>query len=206
MGTSTVSGPFRSQNGFQELVNGVWTPVGGGGGGGGGYTFVSLNDDYFPNFTDNRYSDDPEVLSGPTAGTSVILPNINVGESIVITSLAGDSSDVWRIQLPATPGVDISYFAGTMSVLPLADSFYPSAPIGAWGISTEGPQDSVFIYGVPATTTIILRNPNIDYPGFGVLAPYTFVTPLVTFGAFYYSGSVPYNFRQFPRSPFPVSP
>jgi hypothetical protein len=33
MGTSTVSGPFRSQNGFQELVNGVWTPVGGGGGG-----------------------------------------------------------------------------------------------------------------------------------------------------------------------------
>ena len=35
MGTSTVSGPFRSQNGFQELVNGVWTPVGGGGGGGG---------------------------------------------------------------------------------------------------------------------------------------------------------------------------
>ena len=31
MGTSTVSGPFRSQNGFQELVDGVWTPVGGGG-------------------------------------------------------------------------------------------------------------------------------------------------------------------------------
>lgn len=36
MGTSTVSGPFRSENGFQELVNGVWTPVSGGGGGGGG--------------------------------------------------------------------------------------------------------------------------------------------------------------------------
>jgi hypothetical protein len=34
MGTSTVSGPFRSQNGFQELVNGEWVPVGGGGGGG----------------------------------------------------------------------------------------------------------------------------------------------------------------------------
>jgi hypothetical protein len=30
MGTSTVSGPFRSENGFQELVDGVWTPVGGG--------------------------------------------------------------------------------------------------------------------------------------------------------------------------------
>lgn len=35
MGTSTVSGPFRSANGFQELVNGVWTPVAGGGGSGG---------------------------------------------------------------------------------------------------------------------------------------------------------------------------
>lgn len=33
MGISTVSGPFRSQNGFQELVDGVWTPIGGGGGG-----------------------------------------------------------------------------------------------------------------------------------------------------------------------------
>lgn len=35
MGTSTVSGPFRSANGFQELVNGQWVPVAGGGGGGG---------------------------------------------------------------------------------------------------------------------------------------------------------------------------
>ena len=36
MGTSTVSGPFRSENGFQELVNGQWVPVAGTGGGGGG--------------------------------------------------------------------------------------------------------------------------------------------------------------------------
>ena len=35
MGTSTVSGPFRSENGFQQLdANGVWVPVAGGGGGG----------------------------------------------------------------------------------------------------------------------------------------------------------------------------
>lgn len=32
MGISTVSGPFRSQNGFQQLdENGVWVPVSGGG-------------------------------------------------------------------------------------------------------------------------------------------------------------------------------
>lgn len=34
MANSTFSGPVRSQNGFQELVDGVWTPVGSGGGGG----------------------------------------------------------------------------------------------------------------------------------------------------------------------------
>ena len=32
MANSTFSGPVRSQNGFQELVGGVWTPLGGGGG------------------------------------------------------------------------------------------------------------------------------------------------------------------------------
>ena len=41
MGTSTVSGPFRSANGFQQLdENGVWVPVTGGGGGGGGVTLI----------------------------------------------------------------------------------------------------------------------------------------------------------------------
>ena len=58
MGTSTVSGPFRSQNGFQELVNGVWTPVGGGGGGGGGI-------DYTP-FTWNIGGNTEIVLPTPT--------------------------------------------------------------------------------------------------------------------------------------------
>jgi hypothetical protein len=31
MGTSTVSGPFRSENGFEQLVDGEWVPVSGGG-------------------------------------------------------------------------------------------------------------------------------------------------------------------------------
>lgn len=34
MANTTFKGPVRSQNGFQQLVDGVWTPVGGGGGGG----------------------------------------------------------------------------------------------------------------------------------------------------------------------------
>lgn len=40
MANTTFKGPVRSQNGFQELVDGVWTPVGGGGGGGGGSTAI----------------------------------------------------------------------------------------------------------------------------------------------------------------------
>jgi hypothetical protein len=42
MANSTFSGPVRSQNGFQELVDGVWTPLGGGGGGGGGGSAIIL--------------------------------------------------------------------------------------------------------------------------------------------------------------------
>lgn len=44
MSNSTVSGPFRSENGFQELVGGVWVPVGGGGGG----TVITVNTSNFP--------------------------------------------------------------------------------------------------------------------------------------------------------------
>ena len=41
MANTTFKGPIRSQNGFQELVDGVWTPVGSGGGGGGG-TMINI--------------------------------------------------------------------------------------------------------------------------------------------------------------------
>ena len=44
MGISTVSGPFRSQNGFQELVNGQWVPVAGSGGGGNPNDMVVILD------------------------------------------------------------------------------------------------------------------------------------------------------------------
>lgn len=36
MAYTNFTGPVRSDEGFEQLVNGVWTPVSGGGGGGGG--------------------------------------------------------------------------------------------------------------------------------------------------------------------------
>ena len=53
MGISTVSGPFRSQNGFQELVNGVWVPVAGGGG--GNPNDIVVTNTIYPNDGTNTY-------------------------------------------------------------------------------------------------------------------------------------------------------
>lgn len=68
MGTSTVSGPFRSQNGFQELVNGVWTPVGSGGGGGGG------GDLAIP------------IISVAGNTTQISMPTLEIGQSVTYVS------------------------------------------------------------------------------------------------------------------------
>ena len=53
MGTSTVSGPFRSANGFQELVNGQWVPVAGGGG--GNSNDIVVTNTIYPNDGTNTY-------------------------------------------------------------------------------------------------------------------------------------------------------
>lgn len=46
MANTTFNGPVRSENGFQELVDGVWTPLGGGGGGGSVVVLPSDTDSY----------------------------------------------------------------------------------------------------------------------------------------------------------------
>ena len=101
MGTSTVSGPFRSANGFQELVNGVWTPVSGGGGGGGGPVLVNLT-------LDNVYG-----ARGVTPTGSVIqAPQVAPGEIIRVfmdfetREVAGSTGPrpVWAVQLYGPEG------------------------------------------------------------------------------------------------------
>lgn len=54
MANTTFSGPVRSQNGFQNLVNGVWTPVGGGA----------------SNFTVLDWGDDFQLPSNPVVGNT----------------------------------------------------------------------------------------------------------------------------------------
>jgi len=82
MGTSTVSGPFRSENGFQELVNGVWTPVGGGGG--GGITTIIV-----PN------------ASGPT-----LVPAMTVGQTIAFAGGPDAGNDYYYFSFPVVDGTN----------------------------------------------------------------------------------------------------
>jgi len=101
MGTSTVSGPFRSENGFQELVNGVWTPVSGGGGGGGGPVLVNLTQA-------NVYG----ARGVSPTGSVIQAPQVAPGEIIRVfmdfaTFQAANSTSprpVWAVQLYGPEG------------------------------------------------------------------------------------------------------
>jgi len=198
MGTSTVSGPFRSQNGFQQLVNGVWTPVGSGGGG-GGVTFVYLANDVNEAVPDNRYSTDPSVLSGDTAGTIVTLPYVEVGQTISVLGIGGNSNDVWCIKLTPTPGADITYFLPSLVVTP--NFPYGVGEVGVALLSGPGgPADQIFIYGASVGPILIARLPLFDVPGYGIISTYQFTTPLTTFAAFNTNNNAPYDVNTFPRA------
>lgn len=184
MGTSTVSGPFRSANGFQELVNGQWVPVAGGGGGGGGSDVqIELATGGFSGTPANLYSEyfyaNPPI--GPTAGNIIQLPLIEVGQSYSFYSLSGSSVDAYAIQLPSIAGTDISSFYGPFNAL--------VAPAGTYGTSvpcfansaSSGPNDLLYIYGFLGTILRITRIPNITIPGFGTIAFFQFSnTPTLT--------------------------
>jgi hypothetical protein len=78
MANSTFSGPVRSQNGFQELVNGVYVPVGGGG----------------------------EVLIVPGGGDETYTLNFTeVGQVITVVAQGAPGAEAGNITLAATaPG------------------------------------------------------------------------------------------------------
>jgi len=168
MGISTVSGPFRSENGFQQLdENGVWVPVAGGGGG-GGTTFVKFEDTN--RFSNNKYNPTP---SGPTAGNVITLPSISVGETITFYANGGSNSDTWKVQLSIPSDADIVAFLGSFSQI--NDNGVYSAPSFIQPIQGAGPgvpSDSVFFYGFPITPFQFIRMPNLVVPGFGTVAVY----------------------------------
>lgn len=96
MANSTFSGPVRSQNGFQELVDGVWTPVGGGGGG-GGVTFIP----YTP---------------GTVIYTVTGLTNPGDSASFCWEFHNPPGTDTLAITTPVIPGTDGVVFVRTMIV------------------------------------------------------------------------------------------
>ena len=97
MGTSTVSGPFRSANGFQQLdENGVWVPVTGGGGGGGGITSIIIpNNTTYPQIPIMTVGQTIALAGGPDAGGGsyeVLLPIVPGTYSWSITSMRAKMS------------------------------------------------------------------------------------------------------------------
>ena len=195
MGTSTVSGPFRSANGFQELVNGVWTPVGGGGGGGGGgfvpVALVNQNGVYL-GLPDNRYSADgtQNPPTGPSAGTIIQLPPIQVGGTYYIyTPTGGGSFDTWALKLPTFPGIDLSAFAvGKFAINygTITSGSYPVQTIGtqSFGYSSlNSPTDTLYFYGgIDLTSWLgITLTAILPVPGFGTVAFFTQSTVPVMF-------------------------
>jgi hypothetical protein len=206
MGTSTVSGPFRSQNGFQEWNGTAWVPVAGGGGG-GGVTYIQLVGDYPSVYgdTDNRYSTNPnnDPPTGPTAGTFVQMPQMAVGESCAFCGNGGSQNDVWAIKLPTVAGADVTAFYGNSWGVSVIGGDFPSYTLTTyWPISdSSGPNDTFFVYGIYAETSSFLtitRIPDAVIPGFGVAAlfkvtgiPITYSFPIADSFVYPYSQLIP---------------
>jgi hypothetical protein len=144
MGTSTVSGPFRSQNGFQELVNGVWTPVGGGGGGGSSPTIV------IPRTSVNtNYVFDAPTQVGQTWSFALEFPNATYGGFTYLLPSA------------LTPGADYITFFGSQ---PTYDIYGNLVNIESFGTGSPSSYAMNTYYG-PGSEFTYMQTVQITYIG-----------------------------------------
>lgn len=122
MANSTFSGPVRSQNGFQELVDGVWTPLGGGGGGG-------------------------SVVVLPADTTTYVLPLGTLGQ--VITIVMQNDTAVFPVTLnlsAETVPNGVTLFTGFIVVPGMGPEIQPVDYSGVLEINTSTPYQFTFIY------------------------------------------------------------
>jgi len=187
MGTSTVSGPFRSANGFQELVNGEWVPVAGG----GGFVPIHLYNQDGPVYgaADNRYSNNntQNPPTGPTAGTIVQLPQISLGGTYFIdTPTSSVPDDAWALKLPAISGTDLSAF--------YSSRYGRTYVISTWGVATVGTPEFVS-YPVyePVDTLYIYNGIESSYGWLGIT--FSNIIEVTGFGkvALFAQSSIPYT-------------
>ena len=92
MANTTFNGPVRSQNGFQQLVDGVWTPVGG-----GGTTLIP----YTPGTT--NYTITGLTTPGDSASFAWEFHEPETGDELVVDA-------------PVIPGTDQVLFVKTISI------------------------------------------------------------------------------------------
>jgi len=185
MGTSTVSGPFRSQNGFQELVNGVWTPIGGGGGGGGGVVDVIrlVDSSPFPAFVGavcNSYSEDPlqDPPTGTSAGNIIQLPYMDIGQAVLITNLTqDDNARCWALKLPIVPGYDWGYMTNNYGIIGFIDSGNIQLIFNVNSAEPGGPSlvPIFYFYSEGGPSFYIVRDKDWVVDGFGPIAIYNIV-------------------------------
>lgn len=158
MANTTFKGPVRSQNGFQEWDGSAWVPVGGGG---GGTTVIELSQN-------NWYSDNYDDLT-PSSGNIIQLPEIGIGETYTIVPYFAGTLAVWALQLPVFSGTLAPSFYGVFRATNsyLTGTYEPT--VYAANFTGSGPEDIFYIYGALQSPLQLVRQPNIDIPGFGIL-------------------------------------
>lgn len=161
MANTTFKGPVRSQNGFQEWNGSAWVPVAGGG---GGATILLTTDNTYS----ENYLNDPPI--GPSAGTIISLPVVEVGETITIRPTGGATQFAWAIELPAIPGIDLAVFLGYYCVRTFNGDYPVPKSSLEFAYQINSISDTIYIYDKLISDMVFVRIPNVVAPGFGTVA------------------------------------